>query len=85
MTKFVTPVVMGRSQEAMRAEQAEQDRRSVELYERLMRLNELITEFERLRAAHADLARELREFGRSLGLLHLETTDEVVKAEGHGA
>lgn len=75
----------GKSADAYKAEQAEEERRSVDLYQRLMRLNELVSDFERLRAAHADLARDLREFGKALGLLHVETTDEVVKAESDGA
>jgi hypothetical protein len=74
-----------RTSEAILAEQAAEQQRSVDLYARLQRLNELIVELDRVSAAHAGLARDLREFGRALGLTHIEATDEVVKAETHGS
>jgi hypothetical protein len=92
MTETVTPdidptqpVIYGRfSLESYQAEQAAEQQRSVDLYARLQRLNELIVEFNQVRDRHVELARELREIGKALGQQHIETTDEVVKAETDG-
>jgi len=56
-----------------------------DIYERMARLTELIVEFNHIRDRHVELARELREIGKALGQQHIETTDEVVKAETDGA
>jgi hypothetical protein len=67
--KLSTGIIMGRSVEAWKAAQEEEQRQSIDLYARLQRLNEIQAEFQRLRDAHVQLAADLQAFGQSLGFL----------------
>jgi hypothetical protein len=44
-------------------------------------LEELRQDLDRVREAHALLTIELKEFGRTLGLIRIAATDEAVKDE----
>jgi hypothetical protein len=69
--------ITGRSVEAYVAERDEEERKGVELYARLQRLNELAVDFAKIRAEHERLSKAINDFGATLGLL-----DELEKPIG---
>lgn len=48
----------------------------------LARLQKLQQEFDELRRQHNDLVHALRDFGQTLGLLHMTTIDEMMRTDG---
>lgn len=79
------PVICGRTLEWYQAERAAEERRQAELYSRLQSLLDLTRELDALKESQRHLETQVREFGRELAALRLETTGEVVEAEADGA
>jgi hypothetical protein len=48
-------------------------------------LEELRQDFDRVREAQKQLERDMKEFGRTLGLLGIEATDAAVRSDGDAA
>lgn len=71
--------VLGKSTEAYLAERAEEEKRQADVWQRLQTLQQLQQDFEAVRRRHYELTNDLREFGRALGLLQVETVDEMMK------